>query len=188
MIGYLAGTVADKLGSNEIIMNVSGVGYRVLTVSDYQKNKDIKIFVHTYVRQDTIFLYGFPNLNILRMFELLITVSGIGPKVAMTILRNSTLESIINAVSKADVSFFVAIPGIGKKGAQKIIIDLKNKVGGISELDLNDEGDGDIVDGLVSMGFERKSIQKVLQKIDKDKSDSEKIKLAIKTLSINSHE
>ncbi len=183
MIGYLEGIIIDKLDSNEIIVGVSGVGYRISTVEDYRKSQKVKIYVHSYVRQDTMSLYGFVNLKGLQLFELLITVSGIGPKVGMSILRNTSLENIMDAISKADVSFFTSVPGIGKKGAQKVIIDLKNKVGGITDLDLNDDGKSDIVDGLVSMGFERRSIQRLLQKTDKEMTDEEKIKFVIKSLS-----
>lgn len=185
MIGFLKGRVIEA-SLREMLVDVGGVGYRVFVVVSgikYQVSSDVKLWIHTYVREDQISLYGFGDKKQLKMFELLISVSGVGPKVAMGILGQTKVEKIQEAVAKADVSFFTAIKGLGKKGAQKIIIELKNKLGSVEELDLGDDGGDEVAAGLVGMGFEVERVRRVLREIEPGLAEEQKIKVAIRALS-----
>lgn len=182
MIGYLKGAVIH-VSQDEIVVDVIGVGYKVSVPQTYKRGQKVELFVHTYVREDTISLFGFRNSEELNLFDLLISVSGVGPKVAMLVLKNASTDKIQNAISKADVSFFTSIPGIGKKGAQKIIIELRGKMGSLADIDLADDRDDDMVNGLVAMGFTKKEAHKALSGIDSTLNDSQKLKAALTKLS-----
>lgn len=190
MIGFLSGKIFEVDG-NEIIVDVQGVGYRVRVIDNQdsrfsiQDSRDVSLYTHTYVRESEISLYGFDSKKQLKFFELLIGVSGVGPKMAMNILRQGTPEQIQQAVVQADVSFFTKVSGIGKKNGQRIIVDLKSKLGSVAELDLSEpeSGSDDVFDALVSMGFDPKRVQKELQSIDASLGEQERIKQAIKSLS-----
>ena len=180
MIAYLKGKVIDT-AKDKVTLDVNGVGYLVHTTETVSSGESAQYYIYTHVREDTLDLYGFSDKPKLELFKLLIGVSGVGPKVAMAVLSSAEPEKIYSAVSKADVSFFKAIPGIGKKGSQKIIIELKGKVGSVTDIDLGDEGE-DLVEGLTSMGFDRKQIRKAIVKLDPKLTDEQKLREAIKLL------
>ena len=184
MIGYLKGIIL-ACRNQEIWINVSGVGYRVRTAWN-EVNKpgdDIEVFVHTAVREDAITLYGFHTREEMELFELLISVSGIGPKTGMDIVRSSSKDQIESAIQRADVSFFASIKGIGKKSAQRIIIDLKNKIGSLQEIDLTETEENDAVFmALKQFGFTTNDIQKVMRDIDRTASEETQIKKGLQLL------
>lgn len=189
MIGYLKGRIIDTerqtSGVTAVTLDINGVGYLLNTVLDSSKIKkesEIDLFVHTHVRDDQITLFGFERKDQLRLFQLLLGVSGVGPKVGIGIVAAASAQKIRNAIASADVSFFTTIPGIGKKGAQKIIIDLKNKIGSIEELDLGDAGGSDIIDALTGMGYSKEKVIKKLRGLPSDMTDEEKIKEIIKKI------
>ena len=129
MIGSLNGKI-ELLDRPFVIVDISGVGYRVLIAdSIYTKltiGEKIKLFTFTYVREDALELFGFLTIEDLKIFENLITVSGIGPKTALNIFSFGGRKEIIEAIIKGDVDFFTSVPRLGTKNAQKIIIELKN--------------------------------------------------------------
>lgn len=197
MIGYITGEVFDSDGSDIIIL-VGQIGYRVRVVAieatrhpstssgqAISRQNQISLYIHTHVREDEISLYGFEDKNQLKLFELLIGVSGVGPKMAMNILAKGSAEQIRQAVAQADVSFFTSVKGIGKKNGQRIIVDLKSKLGSISELDLSEPemGSDEVFDALVTMGFDPKKVSKTLAEIDTSLSEQDRIKQAIKKMS-----
>lgn len=170
MIGALKGTVYS-FHKNPALFFVGDVGYRVFITGQCAKsltlNKKILLYIHSHIREDAFDLYGFPTEEELSLFELLITVSGIGPKTALPILDRG-VETIKRAVTHSDVEFFTTIPRLGKKNAQKIIIELKSKLGSLLELDLDDTVEGEtkeLMDALLSMGFVRKEILTIVKKI-----------------------
>lgn len=188
MIGYLKGTII-ACQTQEIWINVSGVGYRVRTgyrgqgIGDRQIGSEIQLFIHTAVREDAITLYGFPTMEALQLFELLISVSGVGPKTGMEIVGAAGHDHIEAAISQADVNFFSGIKGIGKKSAQRIIVDLKSKIGSLKEMDLAAEDEDDSVFmALKQFGFKSGEIQQVLKLLDRTKSESEQIRAGLKML------
>lgn len=187
MIGKLTGVVSTN--NNPIIVDVHDVGYLVnITDTLVQKIKTgtpYTFYIHTHVREDVLDLYGFTDQQDLSLFKLLLSVSGIGPKTALSIVGHGA-GAVEGAVQKSDVDFFTAIPRLGKKNAQKIIIELKNKLGGINDLDLSGNVESEtkqIMDALLSMGFKRHEIIDALKKIDNTQMPIEqKMKQVIKLL------
>ena len=170
MIGALKGTLYSK-SQNSIILFVGGVGYSVYVTNKFLEESKIEseafLFTYSHIREDAFDLFGFPGKQELHMFKLLITVSGIGPKTALTIIDRG-VRAITDAVQKSDVEFFTTIPRLGKKNAQKIIIELKQKLGSTADLDLSEYASSEtkeILDGLSSMGFARNEAMQVIKTI-----------------------
>ena len=186
MIGSLRGKVLFKEGLR-LIIDVSGVGYRVLTSQKVlAKNKvgdQIFLHIYTHVKEEALELLGFEEPEDLRLFENLLTVSGIGPKTAMSIFSFSDRDGIVNAVLKGDVDFFTAVPRLGRKNAQKIIIELKNKFGDTKDFDLVSEGSNEVISALKSFGFSSQEISEALRNTGNGEESAEKrIKEALKYL------
>ncbi|MBU1200354.1 Holliday junction branch migration protein RuvA [Patescibacteria group bacterium] len=182
MIGFLSGQIIhSKNGS--IILNVNGVGYQVFTIKHIKPtNSKTNLFIYTHVKEDEISLFGFETQDELELFKNLISVSGVGPKIGLSILASGTDKDIVSAVKNSSVDFFSTVPGIGKKTAQKLIIDLKSKLDN-SSADLTMlEQDSSLVEGLMGLGFAKKEIQKIAPKIKPNLELVEQIKLALKLL------
>lgn len=182
MIARLTGK-PERLVPDAIIIDVAGVGYKVfipagLTIGD----EEISLFIHTYVREDAFDLYGFLTQEELQLFKLVINISGIGPRTGMLLL-NQGVEAIMAAIAKADIDFFTSIPRLGKKNAQKIIIELKPKLGDLAELDLAGENSEtrDAANALVSLGFKPKEARQALKQAGGGTVE-ERIKAALKIL------
>lgn len=171
MISSLKGIV-DRVWGNYIEVEVAGVGYLVwVGKKNYTEGQTVKIYTYMAVSENDLALYGFENFEDLDLFKMLITVSGVGPKSAAQILGQCKGIEIIKAIGDADTSFFEKIKGVGKKTAQRIIVDLKSKIGGLGELNLRDELpllEDDVVLSLRQLGFERKEIEEVMKKLPKD--------------------
>lgn len=185
MISYLQGILLFR-HDPFITVDVHGVGYKVYATQDvlssYHLKDTVALHVHTHVREDSLELYGFKDEQSLELFELLISVNGIGPKTAVGVFVVGNKDQILGAIRKADVDFFTGVPRLGRKNAQKIIIELKNKLGAIEELDLS-EGESDIILALATFGFSSDEARKAVREIgDKGKTTEEKIKLALKYL------
>lgn len=187
MISFLSGKIIYK-SINKVEIDVSGVGYEVfVSASDLLKinvNDDVKIFTYHQIAEDKSDLYGFLDRKDKRVFEMLLSVSGIGPKTALNIFSIASGEKILTAISKADVNFFKQVKGLGGKGGQRIIVDLKSKVGSVEELDFNlESSDETICQALLSLGFTRYEARNVLANIPAElKTEDEKIKYALRQL------
>jgi holliday junction DNA helicase RuvA len=189
MIGFLKGTI-EHLDRPFVFIDVSGVGYKVLVsesvYSKLSKDQKIKLFTYTYVREDELGLFGFLEIEDLKLFENLITVSGIGPKTALNIFSFGQRNNIIEAIVKGDVSFFTSVPRLGTKNAQKIIIELKNKMGATSDLDLSGNDlleNAEVIQALKNFGFSAQESQKALREVTKPGLTTEdKVRLALKNL------
>lgn len=137
MIAYLKGvpTIVD----NELILAVNGVGYGVsvtnATLSLAAQARELELYIYTHVKEDALELFGFPNQEEKKLFTLLLGISGVGPKTALAITEKGA-DGIVAAVQEAKITFFKSVPRVGKKLAQKIIIDLTPKLGSIKELQL----------------------------------------------------
>jgi len=173
MISSLRGNIARVFG-NYIEVEVSNVGYEV-QISDLRSQisvgDEIKLYIYTSMNDSSISLFGFKTVEELDLFKMMITVSGVGPKTAMGIVGEKSSLEIIKAIGDANVDFFKKIKGIGLKTAQRIIVDLKSKIGGLGELDLRDNLpllEDDLVLSLQQLGFERKEIESVTAKLPKD--------------------
>src|SRR3989344_1418917 len=174
MIGFLNGKI-DLLQRPNVIIDVNGVGYKVLVSENVYKNltvgQKIKIFTYTYVRDDALELFGFLEIDDLKLFESLLTVSGIGPRTALNIFSFGERQNIIEAIVKGDSLFFTSVPRLGTKNAQRIIIELKNKMGGDGLVDLSGK---DLIENTEAI--------EALRNLELGLSTEEKIKQALKSL------
>lgn len=189
MIGFISGVVV-AYDNPHVVVNVGGVGYKILVssnvLSKISVGSSLKLFTHTHVRDDAIQLFGFMELSDLKLFENLISVSGVGPRTAMNIFSIGNREAIVQAIITSDVSFFVGVPRLGKKNAQKIIIELKSKFGSIEDLDLSkvdSKENGEVIAALKQFGFSSREALGALKNIKGEvKSTEEKIRLALREL------
>lgn len=165
MISQLEGLIICK-EINYVILDVAGVGYKIYTgIADVGKEGDrARIWTHLAVREDALDLYGFLDKESLRFFELLIKVSGIGPKTAMGILSLATLATLKQAIVSEDVTYLTKVSGIGRKTAEKILLELRDKVGADSGQKL--VGAGDALLALVALGYGQREAQETLRKFD----------------------
>lgn len=178
MIGSLKGTVAQLEAEYCIVDTAGGVGYRVFMPSAHLAQlvlgKEVRIHVHTAVREDAILLYGFLSREYYDLFEILLTVSGVGPKMALGILSAIKPDAFYTAVSNKDVKMLVKLPGVGKKTAERMLLELKDKVSGSSDSDdvmqeiAEAGGSGAVaeaIEALVSLGYSNSEIMPVLKEI-----------------------
>lgn len=187
MIGYLTGTIYTKL-KGQVILFVNGVGYLVTVpprlLSSLKTSDPIELFVYTHIREDAFDLYGFSTQGELGMFKLVLTVSGIGPKTALLVIDQG-VDLVEQAIKNADTDFFTTIPRLGRKNAQKIIIELKNKLGGLKELELTQESEENMqaVEALRSMGYTKQEALKAIQVVPaSEKTLEQKINFALREL------
>lgn len=175
MISSLTGKI-NRIWGNNCEVEVNGVGYLLWVGKNFLKRhntgEDLTVSTYMAVSENDINLFGFENWDEVDLFKMLISVSGVGPKTAAGILGETESLAIIKAIGEADVNFFEKLKGIGKKTAQRIIIDLKSKIGGLGELDLTKdnekEDESDLVLSLKQLGFDRKEIDKVTSKLPSD--------------------
>ena len=171
MIGFIKGTLISAKPT-QILVDVNGVGYLCnISINTFEKISNLKsvsLFIHTHVKEDSITLFGFFTESEKLMFELLISVSGIGPKIALSILSGIQINDLKNAILYADSSRISAVPGIGKKTAERLILELKNKVDQV-----NEEGGAEIpfstkneaVMALSTLGYNNKLAEKIVRDI-----------------------
>lgn len=159
----------------------SGVGYLVKTPirDEGIDGEEVEFFIFTQVKEDAINLFGFKSKKDEEIFRMLVSVSGVGPKTAIAILDKYEASRITRAIEEADTNLFLGVSGLGKKSAMKIIIELKNKVNSIRELDLNDENT-DLFDALLSLGYKKGDVAKMTKKVDRGQSLENQIKEALK--------
>lgn len=190
MIRLLKGTVLWQ-NDTHILIDVHDVGYYVHASRDVHTHintigEKITIFTYTHVREDLLELYGFNSIEDLQLFEQCISVSGIGPKTAMGIFLMGNRDKIIRALLSEDVAFFSSVPRLGKKNAQKLIIELKSKVGGFDDITHMQGNTSDrvaVTDALKGFGFSQGEIAEALRSMDDTNMDvSEKVKLALRYL------
>lgn len=187
MIRFLTGRVLSK-GLHDLVVDVSGVGYGVLvaenTSAKAQQGEEVSLHVYTHVREQEISLYGFMDLKERQMFEMLIGVSGIGPKAALSILSVADVGALAAAILNKDISILTNVSGIGKKTAEKVVIELQGKVDGFALADASGAlRDSKAVDALKSMGYSVGEARAALEGVDPEVKDvSERIKLALKSL------
>ena len=186
MIGYLKGKIIHQ-DLKSVVLDVSGVGYKIHTntaILENSKQKELEFWTYLAVRENAQDLYGFKTKEELDFFELLISVSGIGPKSALGILTIATLPNLRHAISTGDISHLTKVSGIGKKNAEKIVIELKDKLQGLSDdMSHSMSGDVDALDALKSLGFGEREAREALKKITGTEDAGEKVRKALKLLS-----
>ena len=171
MIGFIKGTLISAKPT-QILVDVNGVGYLCnISINTFEKisnQKSVSLFIHTHVKEDSISLFGFFTESEKLMFELLISVSGVGPKIALSILSGIQIDDLKNAILWADSSRISAVPGIGRKTAERLILELKNKVNQVNEEDGNKlpfSMKNEAVMALSTLGYNNKLAEKVVRDI-----------------------
>ena len=185
MIGSIRGKIILKK-EKFLIIETGGVGYKINISSDtLSKTKKLEegvfLFIHTHVREDALDLYGFLNYQELEFFEMLIGVSGIGPKGALAILGIATIETLKRAIGTGDTSYLTKISGIGKKTAEKIVIELRDKMGE-AEKGSSMQGELDVLEALKTLGYSQNEAREALKKVSPDSNTNAKIREALKIL------
>lgn len=190
MIAHVRGEVAEKFASS-IIIDVGGVGYELaVPVGDYEMtslSETVKFYTYHHIREQAEELYGFSTLAAKKIFELLISVQGVGPKAALAILSLGSAENVRNAIAQSDVAFVARASGVGKKTAERVAVDLSDKVGlptqyGRSdepvqtELDTSDEA----LEALIALGYSLADATKALDGVDSSLSTSQRVREALK--------
>jgi len=190
MISHVSGVVVEKFNSS-VIVDVHGVGYEVqLATSDYDDTvleSNAKFYTHHHIREQSQELFGFSSLIAKKLFELLITVQSVGPKAAMAILSLGDSELVRSAISSGDAVFIAKASGIGKKTAERVVVDLSDKVGHAIRTDVNSIGLSDYIPGkdealeaLMALGYNLSDATRALEGISTELSTSERVTQALR--------
>ena len=180
MYSYLKGTITE-IKSNGITLDVSGIGYDVRTPNPYEfkMDEDIKVFIHHYVREDAVHLYGFKTSDAKSLFIKLLSVKGIGPKSAVAILASGIVDDVIGAIERGDAKFLSKFPGIGPKASQQIILDLKGKIDLNADSFAKSTNISEVEEALKSLGYKAKEISKAVKGLDGSKKTDVLLKQAL---------
>lgn len=190
MISYLAGKIIHK-SQKYIIVKVGGIGYQVflnpVVQTELIAGQELALFIHEQIREDAIDLYGFRSPVELDMFELLLSISGIGPKSALGIMAIATVEDLKETIARGDPSLLTKVSGIGRKTAERVILELREKVCQISvKGEASVSGavvSGDEIDALMALGYTLAQAREALRRVDPALKDSgERIRQALKTI------
>ncbi len=180
MIAHLRGQILSK-SPNAVVIDCGGVGYEMaISVTTYTEIGDVgaeaRLHVHTHVREDALLLFGFAEMTEKRLFEKLLTISGIGPKLAITVLSGISAERLVGAIRGGDHATLTRIPGIGKKTAERVVLELKDKlddfagfnVAGIAARPSLGATADDVLSALVNLGYPRPIAQKAVESAARD--------------------
>jgi holliday junction DNA helicase RuvA len=195
MIGRLAGTYLGTTPDGSALIDVRGVGYAVRTTANgfvelTQNPSSAVLLIHTAVKDDAIDLYGFPNNDELAFFRLLLEVSGVGPKTALGILNLAGVETLRSAIAAGDASYLTRVSGVGKKSAERIVVELKDKLAklGYGEGHEGRREDADVLDALTNLGYSLDEARTALKQVSSEASDIQtRMKEALKVLSGEKH-
>ena len=182
MIGFVRGTV-HAYGPDYVLIDVNGIGYRISFFHPEVLRKDKEMTIYTYqnVREDEISLFGFLSLEEYDLFVKLISVKGLGPKIASNILSKASVDSIIAAIETGDIDFIRQMPGVGKKTASQIILDLKGKL--VETVESDNPDLSDVAEALKALGYKPSEIRPVMRKLATEKgSTDELVKKALSLL------
>jgi Holliday junction DNA helicase RuvA len=185
MIAQISGKVASNNGLEAVIMTAGGVGYRVMVSPSAAKlcvvGNEIVLDTYLVVREEVLDLFGFANISEKKLFKNFVSVSGVGPKTALHLLSLGSVEEIVLAVGRGDVDFLTKVSGIGKKTAERIVVELREKMN--KEQTIVDKGGtlkesgsiNDALEGLITLGYSALQAREVLKKIDVNGKSSEQL-------------
>lgn len=173
MIGLLRGKLIDKR-PNQVLVDVGGVGYQVqIPLSTFAEigslHAEATLLIYTHVREDVLALYGFATAREKQCFELLISASGVGPSLALKILSGMSIEQLVPAIRKGDLGLLTRIPGVGRKTAERIVVELRDK---LAPIDVPEAGkpatrsqlESDVASALVNLGYDERSVERAIEK------------------------
>ncbi|MBU0598598.1 Holliday junction branch migration protein RuvA [Patescibacteria group bacterium] len=190
MISYVSGII-KVITKRSVVLETNGVGYEIyvlpLVLEKAKSGEELSLFTHMHVREDAMELYGFADMEQRIFFQDLISVSGVGPKSAVTIMSLAPLPDLKKAIVQEDASLLTKVSGIGKKTAERLILELRNKLT-VSEEDKIDSSsagtsDSQSIDGLISLGYSAGEAREALRQVDKDITEvKDRIKAALKML------
>lgn len=189
MISSLFGAVSEKL-PEVVIIDVNGVGYGVLTTAEdfgaLKVGEKSKLYIYEHIREQSHDLFGFIKLETKQLFELLLNVNGVGPKMALNVLSVGSIDNVRQAIAGGDTKYIAQASGVGKRVAERIVVDLKDKVG-LDGIDLSGSGilapensNDEAVQALIALGYSQQDAAQALINIDKSLPTDERIKLALK--------
>ena len=181
MIGHLRGRLLDKR-VNQVLVDVGGVGYLVhIPLSTFYRlgelHDEVTLLTHTHVREDVFALYGFLTSREKHFFELLISASGVGPALALKILSGMSVEEIVPAIRHANIEHLTRIPGVGRKTAGRIVVELRDKLEGIEGVETAAPARpaglaADVVSALLNLGYDRRAAEKAVEEVAPDGSSA----------------
>lgn len=188
MISYLKGNVLAK-GQGYIILEVNSIGYKIHVsppvFADTQIGSDGEFYLHEHVREDALDLYGFKSMGEMEFFELLLSISGVGPKSALGVISIASPQEVKESIAHGDPHLLTKVSGIGKKTAERIVLELRDKVAHISIAGKKDESGmrSDEIDALIALGYSLGQAREALREVNPDVKDSgERIRAALKRL------
>ncbi len=185
MLSYIKGTIIAKL-KDDLVIKIGDLGYRItvtpIVLAESQINTDIELYLHEAARENSIEHYGVKTLDELDLFESLLSVSGVGPKSALAILGVASTAGLRSAIAHGEVDTLTQVSGVGRKTAERVILELKSKVGDISIVG-GEVGGSDEIQALVSLGYSAAQARDALSKVDSAITDSgERVKQALKNI------
>lgn len=186
MIAYLKGSILSK-DQRAVILNVNGVGYLVFLknkdLTNLQNNEFVEFFIHSYIKEDALDLYGFINTEELAFFKQLLSVSGVGPRTAMSVMSLAEVADLKRAITSGNPSFLQQVSGIGKKTAERLVLELKEKF--IDDVSVDGSlanTDQQVISALVSLGYKEREAVDMTIGLQLEGDLSDKIKQALKNL------
>lgn len=190
MIAHVSGVVAEKFNSS-VIIDVHGVGYEIsVALGDFEHallNEQVKFYTHHHIREQSQELFGFTSLAAKKLFEMLITVQGVGPKAALAILSLGDSETVRNAIANSDAAYITKASGVGKKTAERVVVDLSDKVGlairtNVNEIGVSQEihSNDEALEALMALGYNLNDATRALEGVSMELSTAERVTLALK--------
>lgn len=192
MIGSLRGSVLERSLAGEVLVEVAGVGYRVLVsvsaIPGLEPGANVFLYTHQHVRDDALILFGFQTRDERDTFEALITASGVGPKLALAILSVHSPQNLRRCLAEDDLDSLVAVPGVGKRTAQRLLVDLKARLS-MPDVDLSAVSGssspgarGEVRDALVGLGYANDEVREVFGQLREDGTVEELLREALRLL------
>ena len=190
MISLIKGKIIENNGEQIIVLTAGGVGYKILVNTNgadfFKLGAEAEILTYLVVRENVMELYGFKNKEEKGLFEKLLLVSGVGPKTALRILSLGSVGEISSAIARGDVAYLTKVSGMGKKTAERLIVELKSKLGAVKDLNLGEEFSseaGDVLEGLISLGYSATQAREAVKRLQsKGKTSEQLMKEALKML------
>ncbi len=190
MIAHVFGKIAEKF-ANSVIVDVHGLGYEIqVPLGDYERallHEEVKFYTYHHIREQSQDLFGFSSLAAKKLFELLITVQGVGPKAALAILSISDSETVRNAIANSDAQFVAKATGVGKKTAERVVVDLSDKVGlalqtnvGSTGLVSPSIGSDEALEALMALGYTLNDAATALEGVSTDLSTADRVTQALR--------